>query len=994
MRTMTKRVFAFLTVLALCLSFLPAVEFSAQAATVDYVYAGSYIKNWGTRGTTATFLSPNAEAFYEDNNTSYAALASLSGATSTGSVPSSPLFQELHELMFSNLDLWTSYSNNYDATKEQYQYTDCQNNGKTDGGKISSFYSGKSIGPAWDSGKTWNREHTWPNSKGTGASNTEALREADIMMLRPASVSENSGRGNTAYGKSSGYYNPNEQSNGTYDLRGDVARIVLYVYTCWGGHSDAKYHNGALDYMWGSSGVIESKEVLLEWMAADPVDTWELGRNDSVESITGTRNVFVDYPELAFELFNEDIPADFVSPSGGASATGYTITAVSGNTAYGTVSLDGKKITATPKTGYQVSGYTVVSGAATVTREGNVFTVSPSSDCTIRINFAAKSAAVVTYMQNGRTAANVTDLYVGDTVTLPAHKGNAPEDCAFVGWVTAEQAETNQKPSAILLPGAAYTTTAASTTFYALYSYAGEGSGTGTGQWTLVTAESQLTAGAQVVMACKSKNAVAGSLSSSVLSKVDAAFSGNTISSLPSDAQILTLGGSTGAWTFADSSGKLLGATTVKKLAWGSGTATWSIEIDSNGAATIQNGTSTYGRFLYNVTSPRFTTYTSNTSASMILPNLYILDQGGSVTLYSTSVETEQPALTGISVKTLPAKTEYLVGESLDTTGLTLTATYADGSSEDITDGYTVSGFDSATAGAKTVTVTYEGKTATFGVNVNAYSVFDSNGNGYGSLTKAIESAQQGSKLTVAQDVTENVTVSKTVILDLNGFCVDGAISVDADCTLYCMDSQTDDYTVEDGNGYGKIIGGSSGIQAQDGYMQITEDDGISFHRITLQLTAMSLRAAEAGIYFKSDFAGDELVAENVKGFGVALSVRGVPTADNLAKDCKCSAFTDFRVENTTSTLLTGVMKLVNPDWINDQNANLNIYGRPYILTNEGELIFGAAAARTFKQQVEAIDTMWSSLSASQKNAIAEMYQKYAGVMDSWNIPNLKAYIA
>ena len=37
---------------------------------------------------------------------------------------------------------------------------------------------------------------------------------------------------------------------------------------------------------------------LLRWIEEDPVDTWELGRNDSVEAITGTRNVFVDYPEL------------------------------------------------------------------------------------------------------------------------------------------------------------------------------------------------------------------------------------------------------------------------------------------------------------------------------------------------------------------------------------------------------------------------------------------------------------------------------------------------------------------------------------------------------------------------------------------------------------------------------------------------------------------------------------------------------------------------
>ena len=75
--------------------------------------------------------------------------------------------------------------------------------------------------------------------------------------------------------------------------------------------------------------------------------------------------------------------------------------------------------------------------------------------------------------------------------------------------------------------------------------------------------------------------------------------------------------------------------------------------------------------------------------------------------------------LSSIAIATAPAKTVYEIGEALDTTGLTLTATYSDGSTVSVTSGYTVSGFTSATAGEKTVTVTYEGKTATFTVTVN-----------------------------------------------------------------------------------------------------------------------------------------------------------------------------------------------------------------------------------------------------------------------------------
>jgi hypothetical protein len=41
-----------------------------------------------------------------------------------------------------------------------------------------------------------------------------------------------------------------------------------------------------------------------------------MGRNDAVQSITGTRNVFVDYPEYAWLLFGEDIPQNLSTPSG------------------------------------------------------------------------------------------------------------------------------------------------------------------------------------------------------------------------------------------------------------------------------------------------------------------------------------------------------------------------------------------------------------------------------------------------------------------------------------------------------------------------------------------------------------------------------------------------------------------------------------------------------------------------------------------------------
>lgn len=74
--------------------------------------------------------------------------------------------------------------------------------------------------------------------------------------------------------------------------------------------------------------------------------------------------------------------------------------------------------------------------------------------------------------------------------------------------------------------------------------------------------------------------------------------------------------------------------------------------------------------------------------------------------------------ISGIEVKTMPAKIEYPKGDVFDTTGLSILVKYTDGTSETITTGFELSGFDSSSVGEKTITVTYKTHTATFKVTV------------------------------------------------------------------------------------------------------------------------------------------------------------------------------------------------------------------------------------------------------------------------------------
>ena len=87
-------------------------------------------------------------------------------------------------------------------------------------------------------------------------------------------------------------------------------------------------------------------------------------------------------------------------------------------------------------------------------------------------------------------------------------------------------------------------------------------------------------------------------------------------------------------------------------------------------------------------------------------------------------------AFTLASLKVIgPAKTEYAIGDKLDTAGLKVTAVYQSGDKTKevpvaLDDPQLAIGsFDSTTAGKKAITVSYRGVTATFNVTVKANAV-------------------------------------------------------------------------------------------------------------------------------------------------------------------------------------------------------------------------------------------------------------------------------
>lgn len=293
------------------------------------------------------------------------------------------LFGALNTLMGSTCRIAeTRFS--YNNLRSQYKYVDKDLN---QSGYIIGYYDGCSMNGTWDSGSTWNREHTWPQSKGADKSIPMGY---DMQSVRPASTAVNSDRGNTPYGESSSYYDPNVVSinNALYvstnlgSYRGDAARVVLYDYIVYGqaGSYKSSLYNGNAQLLGklGKSGVFESIPVLLKWHMTDPVSLTEMVRNDGAANYQGNRNPFIDYPELAIQMLKNvsGVTTYTVSTTGATLWPAYALTLKDGFIAYlGTPDNRPTEVTVTGATGKydKESGrltITNVTGAVSITAVG------------------------------------------------------------------------------------------------------------------------------------------------------------------------------------------------------------------------------------------------------------------------------------------------------------------------------------------------------------------------------------------------------------------------------------------------------------------------------------------------------------------------------------------------------------------------------------------------------------------------------------------------
>lgn len=449
------RLFTLITLIALLPLRLIAQKIDMQA------HVGS------DEGKEYTTYTDRQAAYYTDTY-DYSSLISLTNDA---------LFGRINTLMETTCKHKKGSGYDYDDLRYEYVNVDRDLNNP---GQIILYYNGATHTGVWDAGKTWNREHTWPQSK--GAYPADGPINWDMQSVRPASASQNSGRGNTAYGEGPGYYDPDEDIQidnknynpnnlGTY--HGDCARVIMYDYLVYGeagGHTADGFYTGSAQLLskLGSSGVFESLHIMLKWHMQDPPSLTEMVRNDGAQDYQGNRNPLIDYPELAIQVFLDDgITTYTVTESSTATmwpAHQYTLS--DGFIAYLTNDDDSHpadiNVTGATYT------YNASLGRLTVSKVTGNMTISDVAGNTPDPDPDPDPTYTVTWMANGSIHHTATyNINGSDTIQLPA----APAACdgyTFVGWTT----EANYS-NPFCAPGDIFTTAThkvtSNLTYYAVF---------------------------------------------------------------------------------------------------------------------------------------------------------------------------------------------------------------------------------------------------------------------------------------------------------------------------------------------------------------------------------------------------------------------------------------------------------------------------------------------------------------------------------------------
>lgn len=206
--------------------------------------------------------------------------------------------------------------------------------------------------------------------------------------------------------------------------------------------------------------------------------------------------------------------------------------------------------------------------------------------------------------------------------------------------------------------------------------------------------------------------------------------------------------------------------------------------------------------------------------------------------------------------------------------------------------------------------------------------------------------------LLLATDCEVNIT--QDCIIDVCG----SEVTVYGNYKVTGMDSANDDYTESSG----KLIFADQETANTDAvtsiapgsmYVAVSDGNEATFHRLDFGIESISIRPTSCGIYYTGVWSCDEVLAEEIDSYGIALSLKSMPTANFIAEeDSNGNMWTAPKENlgvgvNSTSVLVSGIMAAEGESTyadgetpvsatLNSERGKRSIYATAYV-TIDGE---------------------------------------------------------
>ena len=184
-----------------------------------------------------------------------------------------------------------------------------------------------------------------------------------------------------------------------------------------------------------------------------------------------------------------------------------------------------------------------------------------------------------------------------------------------------------------------------------------------------------------------------------------------------------------------------------------------------------------------------------------------------------------------------------------------------------------------------------------------------------------------------------DLVLTKDLYVDLNGHTV----AVSGNYQFYGMDASGDSYTEPSGAATGVTANTYDAIYAPNGntYIAIAASGSVSYHRLGMKVTGVSIRTSASGMYYDAKWYCDDTLKGEIATYGVVTSTMDMPGIDFASEEE--NRYTVFAKDTFVSgetkkgAVITNIMKSEGRTAAeNDKAGKTSIYAKAYLTFADG----------------------------------------------------------